>query len=98
MLKVVDRDAKPPQAEGVDQKTQKNVPENEANPQDMAFETWLSKQPWNLKSRGSDQTDPREIVRAAMANSHLAGRQLPANGRESPGRIARSPGASRPSA
>jgi hypothetical protein len=86
MLKVVDPNAKPPQAAGVDQRIEENVSENEANPQDMAFETWLSAQPRNLGARGSDQTDLREIVRATMANSRPGRRELPANGRESPGR------------
>jgi hypothetical protein len=82
MVKVVDANAKPPQAEGVDQKIQESVSENEANPQDMAFETWLSEQPWNRASRGSGEPDLREVVRAAMAS---AGRELPADGREAPG-------------
>jgi hypothetical protein len=85
MLKVVDPHAKPPQAADVDQRIEENVSENEANPQDMAFETWSSA-PWNQGSRGSAETDLQEIVRATMANSRLGRREMPANGRESPGR------------
>ena len=61
-----------------------NVSENEANSQDAAFETQLSKQPGNLGSTGSGKTSLREDLRAAMALSRLAGREVPANGRESP--------------
>jgi hypothetical protein len=86
MAKVVDQDAKPPQTAGTDQRIEKNVSENEANPQDMAFETWLSKQAWDREAKGPLETDPREVLRAAMASAHLAGRQLPTNGHESPGR------------
>src|SRR5471030_647308 len=73
----------------VDQRIEKNVSEDEANSQDAAFETWLSARPWN-QSRGSGETDLPEFVRAALArsrlaNSRLGGRELPANGRESPG-------------
>jgi hypothetical protein len=88
MVQVADPNAQPLQAEGVDQRIEENVSETGANPQDMAFETWLNSQPWNLGSGGSGDTDPREVVRAAMANSHLAGRELPANSRETPARAA----------
>jgi hypothetical protein len=64
MAKVVDQDAKPPQTAGMDQRTEENVSESEANPQDMAFETWLSKQPWNRGAKGSGKADLREIIRA----------------------------------
>jgi hypothetical protein len=86
MLKVVDPDAKPPQAAGVDQRIVGNVPENEASPQDMAFETWSSAQPWNQGSGGLDETHLQKMVRATMANSRLGRRELPANGRGSPAR------------
>jgi hypothetical protein len=97
MLGVVDPDAGPLEAAwpkvapvealaaDVDHRIEDNVSENEINSRDVAFETWLSEQPWN-QSRGSGETDLREVVRAAMARSRLAGRELPANGRESPGR------------
>jgi hypothetical protein len=73
----------------VDQRIEDNVSEDEANSHDAAFETWLSARPWN-QSRGSGETDLPEFVRAALArsrlaNSRLGGRELPANGRESPG-------------
>jgi hypothetical protein len=97
MLGVVDPDAGPQQAAwpgtapvealaaDVDQRIEENVSENETNSRDVAFETWLSEQPWN-QSRGSGETGLHEVVREAMARSRLAGRELPANGRESPGR------------
>jgi hypothetical protein len=73
-------------AAGVDQRVADNISENATNSQDAAFETWLSEQSWNLGSRGSDETGLREVLHEAMAESHLAGRQLPADGRESAGR------------
>jgi hypothetical protein len=102
MLGVVDPDAGPQQAAWpgvtrvealaacVDHRIEDNVSENETNSRDVAFETWWSEQPWN-HSRGSGETDLREVVREAMAgsrlaNSRLGGRELPANRRESPGR------------
>jgi hypothetical protein len=98
MLGVVDPDAGPldtarpgaapveAPAACVDQSVEDNVSENGINSQDAAFETWLSAQPWNRGSRGSGKTGLREVVREAMAESRLGGRELPANGRESPGR------------
>jgi hypothetical protein len=69
-----------------DQRVAENISENEAGSQDVAFETWLNEQPWNRGSRGSGKTGLRDVLREAMAESHLARRQLPADGRESPGR------------
>jgi hypothetical protein len=73
-----------------DERIEENVSEDDANSHDAASETWLSAQSGNLGSRGSGETDLREVVREAMAKSRLvfafAGRELPANGRESPGR------------
>jgi hypothetical protein len=96
MLGVVDPDAGPlgpawpklARAEAppacMDQRVPDNTAENETNSQDAAFETWLNEQLRNQGSRG--ETDLREVVRDAMAESRSAGRQLPTNGRESPGR------------
>jgi hypothetical protein len=75
----------------VDQRIEDYVSETGTNSQDAAFETWLSAQSRNLGSGGSIETDLREVVREAMAkarlvNSRLGGRELPANGGESPGR------------
>ena len=75
----------------VDQSIQDSVSETGTNSHDAAFETWLSAQPWNAP--GSGETDLRAVVRQAMAksrsaNSRLAARNLPANGRESPGKVA----------
>jgi hypothetical protein len=74
-----------PPAADPDQRSQEKVSENEANSQDMAFETWLSKQPWNQGSRGSGETGLHAVGREAIAESHLRGRKLSANGRERPG-------------
>jgi hypothetical protein len=83
MLRVVDPNAKAPQAAPpkaaavatrvgapaacVDQRVADNPSENEINSQDAAFETWLSAQPWNQGARGSGETDLREVLREAMA-------------------------------
>src|ERR1700722_8616252 len=58
-------------AAGWDQRIAENVSENGANSQEMAFETWMSAQPWNQGSRGSGETDPRAGVREAMAESRF---------------------------
>jgi hypothetical protein len=94
MLGVVDPDAEPQQAAWpeaapvacVDQRIEEQISEDGINSHDAAFETWLSEQPWNRRSRGSGKTGPREVVREAMARSSSAGRESPATGRESPGR------------
>jgi hypothetical protein len=75
----------------VDQRTEENVSEDEENSQHAAFETWLSEQPWNRRSKGTGETDLRAVVREAMAEPRLASsrvgrRELPAHGGESPGR------------
>jgi hypothetical protein len=88
MLQVVDPGAEPPQAAmpeaapaaGSDQRIEGNISENEANSQDMAFETWMSEQPWNRGSKGSGKTGLQAILREAMADSRLS-----ANSRASPG-------------
>jgi hypothetical protein len=77
-----------PPAACVDQSITDDISENEANSQGAAFETWLSEQLGNLGSRGSGETGLREVLREAMAEPHLAGRQLPADDRESPRRAA----------
>jgi hypothetical protein len=98
MAKVVDQDAKPPQAAppkaaplatrveapaaSVDQRLADNPSENETNSQDAAFETRLSAQPLNQGAREPDEAALRQLVREAMA----AGRQSPADGRNSPRR------------
>ena len=94
MMRVVDPGAGPLQAVWpeaapaacVDPRIAGNVLEIGINSQDAAFETGLSAQSWNRASSGSDNTALREGVRAAMAVWRLAGRELPANGRQSPGR------------
>jgi hypothetical protein len=103
MLQVTDPAAEPPQAaapeaapvagpapSGLDQRIQRNVTDNGTNPQDMAFETWMSEQPWNQGAKGSGETGLRAVMGEAMAGllpaeSHLRGPDLSANGRESPG-------------
>ncbi len=98
MLAVADPDAGPPEAvrpeaarveapaAEVDQKIEENVSENEMDSQDVAFETWLSTQPWKRGSKESGKPGLRKALRAAMAGSPLAARDLPANRRENPGR------------
>jgi hypothetical protein len=87
MLAVVDTDAGPLEAAwpgtapvalpggapaaDMDQWIEDNISDNETNSQDAAFETWLSAQSGNLGSRGSGETDLREVVREAMAKSRL---------------------------
>jgi hypothetical protein len=76
---------------GVDEIVSETVSEIEPNSHHAAFETWLSEQLCNRASRGSGETDLHAVVREAMAkprsaNSLFGGRNLPANGRESPGR------------
>jgi hypothetical protein len=63
-----------------------HVSEHSINSQDVAFETWMSAQPWNHGPESQDEPGLRKRIREAMAGSHLAGRELPANRRESPGR------------
>jgi hypothetical protein len=102
MLLVADPDLGPPQparpqvppaatrvdppATCMDQRVPDDISENEANSQNVAFETWLRAQPWNRASTGSGETGLSEILREAMAEAHLASRQLPADARERPSR------------
>ena len=72
----------------VDPMIAENVSKYGANSHNVAFETRLSKQTRNHGSTSSGKTGLREGVRAAMALSRLAGREVPANGRESPGTAA----------
>ena len=65
-----------------------NVSENDANSHNVAFETWMSEQPWNQDPGTADEAELRKRIREAMAGLPLAGRELPANARESPGRTA----------
>jgi hypothetical protein len=101
MLAVVDPDAGSQQAAwpgtapveapaDVDQWIEENVSESETNSQDAALETLWSEQPW-IQSSGSGGMGLRAVVREAtagslLARSRLRGRELPATGRESPGR------------
>ncbi len=43
----------------VDQRTEKNISENETNSHDAAFETWLREQPWNRGKKGSGKAGRR---------------------------------------
>ncbi len=95
MLAVVDPDAGPqeaarPQAApvatrveapaaDVDRRVAERVSESGTNSQGVAFETWLSEQPWN--ARGSGETDLRAVVCVAMAKSRLAHAHLGAGTR-----------------
>ena len=91
MLRVADPYGKPPQppvpeaapAAGLDQRTAENVSEDGADSQDTTFETWMSEQPWN--QGGSGETDLHTVLHEAMAaESRSRGRDLSANGHESP--------------
>jgi hypothetical protein len=73
-----------PPASG-DQRTAENVSEVGTNSQSAAFETRMSAIHWNGPSNGLGKISPRDIARELMARSRLAGREPPANGRESPG-------------
>jgi hypothetical protein len=95
MLGVVDPDAGPLEAAWpgtapaacVDQKIEDDVSGNGTNSQDATLETWLSEQPWKQVTKGSGEMDLRQAVREAVAKSRSADRELPANGRESSGRV-----------
>jgi hypothetical protein len=95
MLRVVDPDAgqvevarpevAPVAARVEDQRIEENVSEDEMNSRDAAFETWLSAQ---LQSERPEGDRLHEVLRKAMIGSRLAnsgGRELPANGRGTPG-------------
>jgi hypothetical protein len=76
-------------AAGEEQRIEENVSENETNSQDEAFETWWSAQLQDQASERPDGDRLHEVLRKAMvgsrlANSRFGGRELPANGRESP--------------
>ena len=73
-------------AAGVDQRVADAVSETGTDSHDAALETWLSEQPWVLRSIGSGKAGLREVVRVATADLRLASREPPANGRESLGR------------
>jgi hypothetical protein len=72
---------------GGGQRVEENVSGDGADSHGTAIETWLSEQPWNQGLDGSSRTGLGEVIRRAMARSRLEGRDLPANGRESPGRV-----------
>jgi len=71
-----------------DQKIEESVSENNTNLHGMAFETSMSEQPLNQGLGRPDATGLRNRRREAMTGSRLAGRELPANGRQSLGRTA----------
>ena len=60
----------------IDQSIAENVSENNTNPHDAAFETWMSEQPWNQGPATPDQSGLRKRLREAIAGSRLAGREL----------------------
>jgi hypothetical protein len=68
-----------------DQKIEENVSENNTNSQEVAFETWMSEQPWNQEPGRPEETALRKRLRAAMTGSRFGGQELSTNGRESPG-------------
>ena len=101
MLKVVDQDAKrleaaqpkaapaeapvEPPAADVDQRTEENVSEDGINSQDADFETWLSEQFQGQEPGQPDGSRLHAVLREAMAEARLAGWDVPADDRESPG-------------
>ena len=97
MVKVLDPNAEPQQRVGAeaapaarfDNGIEENVSENWPNSQELAFETWLSEQPWNRRSKaGLRKSVPEAMAGSLGAASHMRGRELPANGRENPGMAA----------
>ena len=80
MLAVADPDARPSEAARagaapaacVEERIENNVSESGMDSHDAAFETWVSEQPWNRRSKGSGKTGLREGVREAMTGSRLA--------------------------
>jgi hypothetical protein len=100
MLKVADRDierrqaaqpkpapvAAPAPTPQENQTLDQKVSENNANPHDTAFETWMSKQPWTQGPGSPDQTGLHKHLHEAMAGSRSARQELSANARESPAR------------
>jgi hypothetical protein len=69
----------------IGQRITQNVSEKNPNSHDAAFETWMSKQPWNQGPGRPDEVGLRKRLREVMARSHLAGRELSTNGPERPG-------------
>jgi hypothetical protein len=67
-----------------DRGIESNISENKTNSHDTAFETWMSEQPWHQGLGRPDETDLRERLREAMAEPRSAGRDSPANSRETP--------------
>ncbi len=93
MVKVLDPNAEPQPAAAaaaapaanLAQAIEENVSENTPNSQDMAFETWMSAQPWNQTSKAALRKGMQEAMAESLgAESHLPGREFPANARESP--------------
>jgi hypothetical protein len=95
MLRVADPNAGPRQAAlpkvpplatrvEPNQPDSQSISENATISHTTAFETSLSAHPRNLGSRGSSETGLRQVLRAAMAEAHVARRQLPAGCHGSP--------------
>jgi hypothetical protein len=73
-----------PSASG-NQRTAENVSKNGTNSQAAASETRMSAIHWNGPSNGLGKISPRDIAREIMARSRLAGREPPANARQTLG-------------
>ena len=54
------------------QNIEENVSENSPNSHNVAFETWMSEQPWNQGPGSLDETALHKRLHEAMAGSHLA--------------------------
>jgi hypothetical protein len=72
------------QAPQADQTTEENVSENDTYSHEVAFETWMSTQPWNQGPDKPEETSLHKRLREAMAASRVPGRDVSATGRESP--------------
>jgi hypothetical protein len=73
-----------------DQGIENDISGNETNSHGAAFETWLSTQRQDLESERPNGGRLHEVGREAMAEPRSAGRDPPANDRESPGRTGQS--------
>ncbi len=77
-----------PPAEGADHLQSNDVSEDGLDSHTAAFETWLITQCQGQTSEQPDAGRLHDIVRKAMAGSHLAAREFAANNPENPARTA----------
>ncbi len=77
-----------PPAEGADRPRANDVSEDGIDSHTAAFETWLITQCQSQTSEQPDADRLHDLLRKAMAGSHLAAREFAANSRENPARTA----------